>query len=67
MTSLKIKNGGSPRSIKPYSSILERSSKYTMLFLSLNTILAQYTGLELSNKALFVYKLSNSDFCDPIP
>jgi hypothetical protein len=31
------------------------------------TLLAQYTGSELSNKALFVYKLSKSDFCDPIP
>jgi hypothetical protein len=27
----------------------------------------QYIELELSNKSLFVYKLSNSDFCDPIP
>jgi hypothetical protein len=25
------------------------------------------TMLFLSNKALFVYKLSNSDVCDPIP
>jgi hypothetical protein len=66
MTSLKIQNGGSPHPQKPYSSTLERSSKYHLY--RKKTLLTQYIGSKLSNKTLhvFVYKLSNSVFCDPI-
>jgi hypothetical protein len=62
-----IKNGGSPCPKKPYSSTLERSNKYHVISIAKKTLLTQYIGSELSNKTLFVYKLSNSEFCDPIP
>jgi hypothetical protein len=52
---------------KPYSSTLERSSKYHVIAINKKILLTQYIGSKLSNKTLFVYKLSNFDFCDPIP
>jgi hypothetical protein len=53
----------------PKTPILQlwKEAVNTMLFLLLKTHLAQYIGSKLSNKTLFVYKLSNSNFCDPIP
>jgi hypothetical protein len=37
-----------------YSSTLERSKKYEVISIAKKTLLTQYTGKELSNKALFV-------------
>jgi hypothetical protein len=64
VTSLKISKW---RPQKTYYSMLERSNKYHVISIAKKTLLMQYIGLELSNKALFVNKLSNSDFCDRIP
>jgi hypothetical protein len=64
-----IKNSKWRRSLSPPKTIIQLRKEVvnTMLFISLKTLLMQYIELELSNKSLFVYKLSNSDFCDPIP
>jgi hypothetical protein len=45
---------------------LERSSKYHVIYIAKKTLSMQYIGSKLSNKTLFVYTLSNSNFCDPI-
>jgi hypothetical protein len=66
---LQISNSKWQRSPSQKNPILQlwKEVVNTMLFILLKTHLTQYIGSELSNNALFVYTLSNSDFCDPIP
>jgi hypothetical protein len=44
-----------------YSSTLERSSKYHVISIAKKTLLTQYIGSELSNKASIAYKLEQEN------